>query len=58
MNKYVVKGLNSDRDVIVSVVCPVHDLPNIIDAVNNVDFDVVQVRVSYLDPDNNFNNKE
>lgn len=51
MSKYVVKGVNSNDDVVISIVCPVDDLPNIIDTVNDNNLNVSSVRVTYLDPE-------
>lgn len=49
-SKYVVKGINSSSDVVISFVCVVTDLPYILDTVKSFD-NVENVRVTYLDPD-------
>lgn len=51
MSKYVVKGLDNNRDVVITVVCPLDDISYILDTVNDPKFNVSSVRVSYLDPD-------
>lgn len=49
-NKYVVKGFDINHDVVLSVVCVIHDLYCILDTVKDFE-EVCSIKVNYLDPE-------